>query len=387
MKKYLLILILLFSVASGAEFYISPTSNEPKPSEGGYKLPCYVNSIVGIANIDKKNIKSLSGILIPEGYSLPIPNGNKINVTCNAGFFTPSFSLNKPIAEFKMICDNGGFKRENPSDFCEKRCDIAPLKAGGYTILSGKTLLNPNEEAEIQCPAGETTRSGEKFKIQCTQGGDLNAVSPTCFKKDNACVGIQTSSTNGLMLPNGTALSCQNTYGLTLLSCLNKVWTGIENCNGNCQKTCKESIADINFAIQTTQNLNDTIVNLVDNAITVEEYQDFCKKNPNDKECKPELPVCKFGSVTNYKFGHKLSVECPALGMDKEQLVYTCYGSWTFTETTSGAFLTQKIPRLEECGKDTKIITSTEPKQGSESRQTLQEYKMEKLKSRTYTKP
>ena len=140
-------LIFNFNLVLGADkpkfTYNLPTSDVPSASDGGYKFPCAIAQL-NPTNLSHVSYQNSENNQITEynitGSTKFIPNGVKAVAHCGSGYyvFDPENKTDKSKTafSFELTCQNGSLKRKNGTEFCDKKCDILPIKSSGYRFLN-----------------------------------------------------------------------------------------------------------------------------------------------------------------------------------------------------------------------------------------------------------
>lgn len=210
--------VLLFLSLTYKAFAI-PTSNIPAV---GYKAPCYLGQL----NVENVEYVTLNSTKLPinavsDNELFQVQNGKLIILTCKKENYVFTQNANQSTGHrntFDMYCDNGTFKKQNETDFCDAKCNISPLIAVGYSIAGSYTNsdynLFPGQMVYLTCPAGKTTRYGNNTNVTCQSNGLLDSISPGCFASSNSC------KHNNLNFPEGSSLVCnQSKFGLVTVTC------------------------------------------------------------------------------------------------------------------------------------------------------------------------
>jgi hypothetical protein len=344
--------IFIFSVFLNTIF-ASPTSSIPAGT--GYQPKC---SLYGLTTENVASYKVGSQTIavdrIENYMSVQTPQGTIISANCKSGYYV--FNPDKKPTEqtrtsFNLTCDKGSFKRVNPNEYCDLKCDIGELANFGY-IVGMTTVLDPGQTLAISCPAGNTTKKGDEFNVTCSSGGMLNAESPACFPKANAC-----TFTTGTF-PEGSRLVCTApfTNEMTTVSCEKAKWEDSAFYSLN-QNTCRETIGEVNFE---AQNLNELQLIDITDTLTLQQIIDFCETNPNDSECKPSLSECDYRGIS-YGSSHKITLYCQDYNSD---INYTCLsGTWifdSFKDPDNPLGLTEHVT-LNECGVNAYLVGTSPP--------------------------
>jgi hypothetical protein len=363
MKFFFLIILLISKTLSVKAFdYKPPTSDVQTSEQGIYQLPCSLNQIA-FSDIESLTYSAfdynfdntteyaiIASKLMYRGGELGpqpqqhiflvnsenqsddsnaqeavklIPHGTEVTAKCSDNTYVFEFQdaskrdlqPKKPKQTFTLKCDNGSLERVDKNAFCDKKCDILPLKAKQYKLFYD--ILFPGQSANVYCPEGfKTIENQEYFTVTCIQNGFINGKSPKCLDEATSCL------FQGKLYEDGFQLQCSgnNNIGLVIASCNKGSWTKDDNiCDQNCFDQCKASFGDINFEYE---NLNEIIDFETEKEMTIIEIEDYCK-NPDGTikaECKPQNKFCKYDNIS-YAHDVTISLNCK----DKIRH-FICYG-------------------------------------------------------------
>jgi hypothetical protein len=375
----------------------SPTSNVPSYSEGGYVQSCYSSQVstVNVSSIILPSKEEIPTAILLSGNNKEIKHGEIILVNCEEDNYvfgelpavdskrSRNFEYN-PAKSYRLACNNGALLKVKPFHYCDKKCDASPLKKLNYKVP--QEIIHPGTSAHITCPDKQTTKNGETFELTCTKDGVLLSSSGTCFPKQDSCTFPPNSTQSNTFLESGTMINCKGKYGAMKLTCFFGSWRGDyvnqeQICNQECLSGCKESIQDVVFNYDAIEEA--IISALQDSGITIEELISFCQANPDNEECKKELPMCEY-SGKKYVFGTEIILNCEFVKDKKAK--FLCYDIWIFREFHEDESDLNSMLSLAQCGINSQIISVEEPSNDNKSKNnfrkkmTLKDYKIQKLK-------
>ena len=386
--RILFFLLFSFSLAFGSpktkpEFKNNPpTSDVPSVGDGGYKFSC------AIAQINPENIgyvfyehpKEASFNFQESGQNLInskkfIPNGHKVKVQCTDGNYV--FNVNatsnpQANASFELSCIDGSLKRKNGTEFCDKKCDILPLKESNYRFLND--ILLPGQTAKIKCPDGKITQTGSDiFEVSCEKNGLISKKTPECIEKATAC------KYKNDYLKEGFQLQCasSNNSGLNIVNCEKGVWIrNPKTCDDKCFNNCKFSVAELDFNYQ---NLNDTISVILEEKISIQKIQDACKNSDGTikEECKGKPMFCDYNKK-KYSQQDEITLLC-----NNKEKTFRCYGE-NFVFTVSDKTIdVDYIDITDPICKGAKVIKET-PSENKQTRSSTVEMSVKERQLELY---